>query len=296
MEFFPNYNTNVDIDPVVWAQEREAEGWDGIVASDHYWIGEKPFPHLWVTLTQMACATKRITIASSFANNLFRSPVEFAQASLALHRASGGRFEAGLGAGWNEEEMLATGQEYPTGPVRVSMYREAAEIARALLTTGSCTFEGEYYQVKVPRLEPFDPDSHPPLVGACGGPRSIREITPLLDRIEVKGSGAATRGGILDFEKLAAISKDDIRALVDQVRAVSEDIPMGYFTMIGVGDESVVGEMRAALGDGYASTFMGTAEEVAEALLGLADFGFSRAQLTEFIPGSVKALAPILKG
>lgn len=296
MEFFPNYNTNVDIDPVVWAQEREAEGWDGIVASDHYWIGEKPFPHLWVTLTQMACATQRITLGSSFANNLFRSPVEFAQASLALHRASGGRFEAGLGAGWNEEEMTATGQTYPPAPVRVSMYREAMEIARALITTGSCRFKGEYYNVDVPRLEPFDANSHPPLVGSCGGPRTIREITPLLDRIEVKGTGAATRGGSLDFAKIATITADDIRALADKVRAVSADIPMGYFALIGIGEDPAIKELRENLGNGYTAKFFGPAEEVAEALLGLGEFGFSRVQITESFPGGVKALAPILKG
>lgn len=296
MEFFPNYNTNLDIDPALWAREREAEGWDGIVASDHYWIGEKPYPHLWVTLTQMACATERIALGSSFANNLFRSPVEFAQASLAMHRASGGRFEAGLGAGWNEEEMTATGQIYPPGPVRVSMYREAVEIVRALLTTGSCTFEGEYYNVKVPHLAPFDPDSRPLLVGACGGPRSIREIAPLLDRIEVKGTGAATQGGTLDFEKLATISADDIQALVDQVRAVREDIPMGYFALVGIGDDPAVQELRAGLGDGYSGKFFGAAEEVAEALLSLSAFGIGRVQITELVPGGVKALAPILKG
>ena len=43
--------------------------------------------------------TERVTLLSCFANNLLRSPVEFAQAALALQRASGGRFEAGLGPG-----------------------------------------------------------------------------------------------------------------------------------------------------------------------------------------------------
>ncbi|MDA0338419.1 MAG: LLM class flavin-dependent oxidoreductase [Proteobacteria bacterium] len=296
MEFFPNYNTNVDVDPVLWAQAREAEGWDGIVASDHYWIGDKPFPHLWVTLTQMACATERITLASSFANNLFRSPVEFAQASLALHRASGGRYEAGLGAGWNEEEMLRTGQTYPPGPVRVSMYREAMTIVRVLLTTGTCTFKGEYYNVDVPRLEPFDPNSRPLLVGACGGPRSIREITPLLDRVEIKGTGAATRGGILDFEKLATITHDDVKRLIEKVRAVDADIPIGYFAVIGVGDDPMVEQMRAGLGNGDYARFFGAADDVAEALLSLGDYGISRIQLTDLASGAIEALAPVLKG
>jgi alkanesulfonate monooxygenase SsuD/methylene tetrahydromethanopterin reductase-like flavin-dependent oxidoreductase (luciferase family) len=94
MEFCPNL-MRADIDPVAWAIAREAEGWDVIAASDHLWVRSGvAFPHLWVTLTQMAMVTSRVRLTSSFANNLFRSPVEFAQASLALQRASGGRFEA----------------------------------------------------------------------------------------------------------------------------------------------------------------------------------------------------------
>lgn len=293
MEFFPNYNTAIDIDPAVWAKAREAEGWHGIVASDHYWIGEKPFPHLWVTLTRMADATERITLSSSFANNLFRSPVEFSQASLALHVASNGRFEAGLGAGWNEEEMVRTGQDYPPPPVRVTMYREAMTIARSLLQTGTCQFEGEYYKIDVPMLGPM-PDVPPLLVGSCGGPRTIREITPLLDRIEIKGSGKATRGGALDMATLAQTSLDDICALADRVRAVRDDIPMGFFAIMAVGEDQPIKDMAAALGDGFYSNLVGPAEKVADGLHRLSAAGISRVQLTEFAPGSVEALAPYL--
>lgn len=41
MEFFRNFNTAVDLDPGLWALEREAEGYDGVVASDHLWVGGK---------------------------------------------------------------------------------------------------------------------------------------------------------------------------------------------------------------------------------------------------------------
>ncbi|MBY0399203.1 LLM class flavin-dependent oxidoreductase [Myxococcota bacterium] len=57
------------------------------------------FPHLWVVLTEMAFSTRTIPLTSSFANDLFRSPVEFAQAALTLNRVANGRFEAGLAAG-----------------------------------------------------------------------------------------------------------------------------------------------------------------------------------------------------
>ena len=45
---------DVSIDAADWAVKREAEGWHVLAASDHFWSGDRPFPHLWVTLTEMA--------------------------------------------------------------------------------------------------------------------------------------------------------------------------------------------------------------------------------------------------
>src|SRR4051794_1120573 len=99
MEYWANLPASVFVaGGSAWAQARERDGWDGICVSDHLFVGmAAAFPHLWVKATELACATARIRLMSSFANNLFRSPVEFAHAALTLQQVSGGRFEAGLG-------------------------------------------------------------------------------------------------------------------------------------------------------------------------------------------------------
>ena len=86
VQFFANL-TSAEYEPAEFAAKAEAAGFDGVTCSDHYWL-RSVFPHLWVSLAAMACATERVTLAPSFANNLFRSPVEFAQASLAMQRLS----------------------------------------------------------------------------------------------------------------------------------------------------------------------------------------------------------------
>ena len=68
----------------------------GLALSDHFVTMVLSYPHLWVALTELAYATRVIPITSSFANNLFRSSVEFAEAALTLNRVANGRFE-GLG-------------------------------------------------------------------------------------------------------------------------------------------------------------------------------------------------------
>lgn len=291
MKFFPNM-TDASVEPITWATDREAEGWPGVRVSDHLWI-TKPFPHLWVTLAQMAMCTSTLELGSSFANNLFRSPVEFVQASLSMQRASGGRFEAGLGAGWTEEEMIRTGRSYPDGPTRAGMYFEAATIVKELFANGTCSFHGEHYDVDVPMIGPACPA--PPLLAvSVGGPRTIREVAPLADIVELKANGAATRGGKLDLAAVGSVSRDDLRRLVERVRAVNDHAPLGLFAMVAAGHSDAIRARKEALGDGLFGGFTGDPSSVADSLLSLEDLGITRVQLTEFVPGTILQLAPLL--
>ncbi len=295
LAFFPNYNAGRSESPAVWARAREAEGWHGLAASDHLLTLGLGYPHLWVVLTAMAGATAEIPLTSSFANNLFRSPVEFAQASLTLQRVSAGRFEAGLGAGWVEDEIRRIGWTYPPGPERAGRYREAMAIVRELLHTGRCKFAGTHYRVDIgePGLADVSPKP-PPLVGSAGGPRTLREIPPLVDRIEVKPNAPATRGGTLDLARYGAVAESDVRAAVARVRSVRADLPIGTFILVGAVPAADAGRLRAPFGTGFLSRFLGEPASVAQALLDLEGLGFDRVQLTEVAPGTLERLRPLL--
>jgi alkanesulfonate monooxygenase SsuD/methylene tetrahydromethanopterin reductase-like flavin-dependent oxidoreductase (luciferase family) len=294
MEFFPNYNTAINEDPGDWANAREAEGYQGVVASDHLWVGEKPFPHVWVTLTRMACATQALKLGSSFCNNLFRSPVEFAQASLALHQLAPGRFEAGLGAGWAAPEIAGVGLDYPAPKDRAGRYIEALAVVRQIFEAGRCRFSGNYYDIDVPVLGPFD-GSAPLLVGSAGGARTRREITPIVDRIEVF-AGSFIRAGVIDMAALARVSEAEVQALVGEVRHLRADLPIGYFSLVAAGESAAVDHLKAALGDGFAGGLVGHPEAVAGNLRRMGEWGIGRVQITELVPGTHTALAPYLFG
>lgn len=296
MEFWPNLPVAAGLDPVAWARDMEAQGWHGICASDHLWVGKTVYPHVFVTLAAMATATTRIRLTSSFANNLFRSPVEFAQAALTLDALSGGRFEPGLGAGWLEDEMIRTGRPFPGGGDRVSMYREALTIVRRLLRTGACRFEGEHYRVDIgdPPMANV-PATPPTLIGSASGPRALREITPLVDRLEITASGRALRGGTLDMQVYASITEDEFKDAVARARAVRPDMPLGTYIMVAAGDEPRVAELKAVLGNNFFSRFVGEAASVAQALLDLEGHGVDRVQLTSFTSGTLGALRSRLR-
>ena len=293
MEYFLNLPNSRFDDPDVWAREAEHQGWHGICASDHFWVNHH-YPHVFVTATRMVAATSKILLTTSFCNNLFRSPVEFAQASLALQQASNGRFEAGLGAGWLEDEMTASGMDYPDGPERISRYIEAMQVSRSLLATGQCSFEGEHYQINIQGDRAIGPISNnpPPLVGSVGGPRGIREVTPLVDRIEIKASARGTRGGSMDIPVMATVTIDEVRRNIDRVKAVSGEIPIGIFILTSAGSDPMVRNFKEMFGTGFLSNFHGHPEAVAAALKGLSEIGIDRVQLTELVPGTQAALAP----
>jgi len=292
VELFANL-TSTRYEPAEFAASAEAAGFDGVTCSDHYWLNDL-FPHVWVSLAAMATATERVTLAPSFINNLFRSPFEFAQSSASMQRLAGGRHEAGLGAGWTEGELTATGQVYPDGPTRARKYREALLIVRQLLATGCCDFEAEHYQMHVPEL-PGLAGVPVPLVASVGGTWTIRHITPIVDRVELKVIGRATRGGRLDLAVLGSIVEDELLRMVDEVREVREDIPIGLFLMVGAGTGAEVDGLRNALGDNLCGRFVGEPAKVLENLRSLETIGISRIQVTEFAPGTIRNLGEELQ-
>jgi alkanesulfonate monooxygenase SsuD/methylene tetrahydromethanopterin reductase-like flavin-dependent oxidoreductase (luciferase family) len=281
--------TSGDVDPLALAAAVEAGGFDGISCSDHL-FRTQAYPHVWVTLAAMATATQRISIGSAFANNLFRSPVEFAQASLSMQQLSGGRFQAGLGAGWLEREVVGAGLEFPDPARRARRYKEAVTIVRELFTQGSCTFAGEFYDIDCPAVPVVA--APPPLAVSVGGPWTIRNVAPMADRVELK-FGGSTRGGDLDIAELAASGRDDLRAMIDQVREVAPSVPIGVFAMIAIGDGPEVDRVRTMLGDGLYSQFVGEPARVLDNLRSLAELGIDRVQLTDLVKGSSLRLAPL---
>jgi alkanesulfonate monooxygenase SsuD/methylene tetrahydromethanopterin reductase-like flavin-dependent oxidoreductase (luciferase family) len=281
-----------DVDPREWARRREAEGWDALAVADHVFTATRPYPHVWVTATAMAMVTTRVGITTAFVNNLLRSPVEVAQAARQLQVVSDGRFELGLGAGWADEEITGSGLRYPPPGERAGMYAESARIVRELLHVGSCSFHGVYYDIEVPNLGPAV-DTPPLLVGALGGPRTIREVTPHLDRVELKAQSAATRNGSLDLAVMATIPDSHLLTMIEQVRAVRPDMELSMFCLFSVGDDPVTTRVAAAMDEGgLFRRFFGPADHVAEGLAWLETLGIGSVSLSPMTPHSLELLAP----
>lgn len=294
MEFCPNF-ISVDDDPMQWARAREAEGYPIISVADHI-SSPQPHPHVWVTATAFALATERTRVMIAFGNNLVRSPVEFAQAALALHRVCGGRLEAGLGAGWAENEITGMGWPFPSARDRVGAYLEALPIVRGLLHTGACAFRGEYYDIDIPAIGPL-PKPPPVLIASSAGPRTLRGAAPHVDRIELMGFSVSDTGDPLEFAaRVAAYSEDDLRARVALAREVAPETPLGFLALVGAGPDPALRARGEAMGDGLFGGFLGEPERVAGNLRRLGELGIDRVQIAPSTPDTLTLLAPFLNG
>jgi alkanesulfonate monooxygenase SsuD/methylene tetrahydromethanopterin reductase-like flavin-dependent oxidoreductase (luciferase family) len=84
---------------------------------------------LFVALTAAAATTSRLRVGSGICLVVERDPITTAKEVASLDRLSGGRFEFGVGAGWNREEMANHGTDPRT---RMRLFRERVEAMKAI--------------------------------------------------------------------------------------------------------------------------------------------------------------------
>lgn len=102
-------------------------------------------------LSFLAGRTSRIRLGTHVYNLALRHPFVAARAVQTLDIVSGGRAEAGVGAGWLESEWRAAGLEFSTRGRRLD---EALEVCRRLWTEEIIEHHGEFFDFEPVMFEP----------------------------------------------------------------------------------------------------------------------------------------------
>jgi probable F420-dependent oxidoreductase len=88
---------------------------------------------------------------------------------------SGGRVEAGIGAGWMLPDYEQAGMSFDAPGVRVSRMIEAVQIIKGLFGGESFSFSGDHYTITDHEARPLPMrPGGPPVLIAGGGPRMLR--------------------------------------------------------------------------------------------------------------------------
>lgn len=188
-----------------WCRELEDLGYFSIGFPDHYFIGrEEPFVpgEPFVSMAYAAASTTDLRLVSIVAANDFRHPALFARTIASLDLLSGGRIEAGIGAGWYRPEFEAIGVPFERAGLRIERLEEALKIIKAYWTSPRVSFEGKHFSIdELPGLPKTVQQPHPPILIGAGGDRMLRLAGRHADVVGLTSS-------LRDFENRPAMMEE----------------------------------------------------------------------------------------
>jgi probable F420-dependent oxidoreductase len=184
------FPTGYAIGPTELARAAEDAGFEALLFAEHthipasrdtprpgggelprrYWHTLDPF----VALTAAAMATERLRVGTGICLVVERDPITTAKEVASVDVLSGGRFEFGVGAGWNREEM----RNHGTDPHRrFSLMRERIEAMKAIWTQDEPEYHGEHVDFDPIRSWPKPVQQpHPPILVGGTGPKALDRV------------------------------------------------------------------------------------------------------------------------
>jgi probable F420-dependent oxidoreductase len=240
--------TDYGIDGLALARATEERGFDGLFLTEHTniptrresaWSGGSELPSRYshtydpfVALSAMAVVTERITLGTAVSLVLQHHPIGLAKTIASLDRIAGGRFEFGVGPGWNREEMANHGVDPRT---RTRRMLEHIAAMREIWTEDEPEFHGEFVDFDPIWSWPKPLRTPPVLIGGEG--------PTVLDRVLSHGDGWMPR----------SVPGEDVEALtgrIGELRRRAVDAGRGHITVtvFGAAPDRAVLESYAAGG------------------------------------------------
>ena len=170
------------------ARAAEDGGFAGLYRSDHLTglFGDSTRPSLetWASLPYLATATRRIRFGPIVSPMTFYQPAILAKRAAAIDQLAGGRFDLGIGAGWNEMEHRMFGIPFPPLRERMDRFEAGARAIRALWRGAPVTLEQPYTPLVDAQSFPL-PAGGRLVVGGRGERRTMRVAAELADEWNV---------------------------------------------------------------------------------------------------------------
>lgn len=183
-----------------FARRAETMGYESLWVVEHLLTARGLYGTAWLspleTLSFAAGCTERIRLATGILIPPLRNPVFVAKEIASLQYLSGGRFELGVGVGWDAHEYAVAGVPLKERGRRTD---EILDILDKLWTGQPVTHHGRYYHFDDVVIDPPLPKK-PPL-WVAGGSKMVTELSPdpenmartVLERICRKGDGWLAR-------------------------------------------------------------------------------------------------------
>ena len=165
-----------------FAAKAETRGYEALWVVEHLLTARGLYGTAWLspleTLSFVAGCTRHIALATGILIAALRNPVFVAKDIASLQFLSGGRFELGLGVGWDAHEYEVAGV-----PLRQRGGRtdEILEIFGRLWTGEAVTHRGRYYSFDDVVIDPPLPKK--PFLWLAGGSKTKTDLSPDPERM-----------------------------------------------------------------------------------------------------------------
>ncbi len=280
------------------ARIAEEAGIEAFFRSDHYssfpGTAGLPTTDAWTTIAGLARETSTIRLGALVSPVTFRIPGSLAKVIQTADEMSGGRIEAGLGAGWNDEEHAALGIPFPPLDERYAMFEEELAILHGLWTEpDGWSFAGEHWQVvgakhhgEIARGGRRHPHI---LLGGTGKPRLAALAARYADEFNL--NSASPEAAVGAYER--------VRAACREIGRDPEELVYSAMTGVLVAEtpselRDRVAQLLEAMGtrddaEGWLATrrgrwVMGTPDEAWEGVRSMEAAGVQRIMLQDFLP------------
>jgi probable F420-dependent oxidoreductase len=192
------FATDGEVTPAQFAKEVEDRGFDRLLLPEHSHIPVSratPYPDAYgggrlpdfykrtydpfVAASYAAAATTTLRIGTGVCLLALRDPIHTAKEVASIDRLSGGRFDFGVGFGWNADEFDTHGQSFKD---RFSLVVERVALIRVLWANDVASFEGRHHRLAPSWSwpKPAGPSAPPVLLGG-NGPLSMRHAARWAD-------------------------------------------------------------------------------------------------------------------
>ena len=210
------------------AREAEQRGFESLFVPEHTHIPvsrRTPFPggtelpkeysHThdpFVSLMLAAAVTKRLRIGTGICLLIERDTITTAKSVASLDALSNGRFEFGIGAGWNAEEMENHGTEFKT---RYKRLREQVLAMKQIWTKDEAEYHGQFVNFdKIWAWPKPAQKPHPPVLLGGESGHTLQRVVDFCDGWFPRGrSPEVILPGIKDLTMRAEKAGRDVKSI-----------------------------------------------------------------------------------
>lgn len=249
--------TDETIGPAELAVAVKEQGFCGIWVPEHPHIplrrttpvppsyGGDPLPGMYlrlldpfVALSVAAAVTTTLRVGTGICLLALRDPIVTAKEIATLDHVSGGRFEFGVGYGWNADEFPDHNQDFDQ---RHSVVREKVALMRSLWTDDVAAYDGEHLSMEPTWAWPKPPTGTPRVWLGGNGPSTMREAAAWADRWFPTPSSPDLAVHVEQFRRMVLEAGRSPEAVDVAIAAASaEEVQLRRFADWGVDEVSVV--------------------------------------------------------